>query len=281
VAQVGQQSVRARVRTLNNRGLRMNFHFPEEFSWRAPEMKKMLKKYFRRGTVDIWLHIVSDSAGGDVTIDEEVAKAYAEKLEELQSKLRLSGTIDMNTVVNLPGVVRGVELSATDEVWEAGAAAVIEASEMAVSMRETEGATLAEELLGICSRAEKLVDEAEGRAPAVVDGYREKLLARLGSMTEGEELPFSEQDIVREIAMFADRADITEELCRLRSHSSAFRQAVESDGPVGRRLEFIGQEMLREANTLSAKSNDSVLSGISVDLRAEIERIKEQAGNVE
>ncbi len=281
VAHVGQWSVRVRVRTLNNRGLRTNFHFPEEFSWRAPEMRKLVREYFRRGTIDVWLHIVSEAAAESVVIDGEVARAYAEELRKLQSDLGLAGAVDVSTVVNLPGVMRGVELEATDELWKAAVQAVKDAAGKAVAMRRVEGEALAKELSEICLRLEAFVEEAEEKAAGVVEGYKERLLARLRGLTEGEELPLTEQDVMREIVVFADRSDITEELCRLESHISMFREALGSEGAEGRRLEFMAQEMLREANTLAAKANDATLSQISVSLRAEVERIKEQVGNVE
>jgi uncharacterized protein (TIGR00255 family) len=281
VVQAGVWSVRVRVRTLNHRGMRLNFHFPEEFSWRAAEMRGLVGQYLKRGTIDIWLRLTSESEVEGVTIDDDAAKRYAEKLRELQLKLGLSGGIDLGMVVGLPGVVRGVELETTDELWELARAAVREALAKAAEMRRVEGEALAEELLSVASRIEVLVVEAEGRAPGVVEAYKARLLARLRCLTEGEEERLSEQDIMREVVLFADRADIAEELCRLRSHIDVLRETVESDEPEGRRLEFIGQEMLREASTLSAKANDSMLSQISVSLRTEIERIKEQVGNVE
>lgn len=281
VVQAGEWSVRVRVRTLNHRGMRLNFHFPEEFSWRASEMRGLVGEYLKRGTIDIWLRLTSESAVGGVTIDDDAAKRYAEKLRELQLKLGLSGGIDVSMVVGLPGVVRGVELETTDALWELARAAVREALGKAAEMRRVEGEALAEELLSIASRIERLVGEAEARAPEVVEAYKARLLARLRYLTEGEEKRLSEQDIMREVVIFADRADIAEELCRLRSHIDVLRQAIESNEPEGRRLDFIGQEMLREASTLSAKANDSMLSEISVRLRTEVERIKEQVGNVE
>ena len=281
VVQAGGWSVRVRVRTLNHRGMRLNFHFPEEFSWRAPEMRGLVGQYLKRGTIDIWLRLTSEGEVEGVTVDDGAAKRYAEKLRELQLKLGLSGGIDVSMVVGLPGVVHGVELEATDELWELAGAAVREALAKAAEMRRVEGEALAEELLSVVSRIEVLVAEAEGRAPEVVEAYKARLLARLRCLTEGEEERLSEQDIMREVVLFADRADIAEELCRLRSHIDVLRETVESDEPEGRRLEFIGQEMLREASTLSAKANDSMLSQISVRLRTEIERIKEQVGNVE
>ena len=281
VVQAGGWSVRVRVRTLNHRGMRLNFHFPEEFSWRAPEMRGLVGQYLKRGTIDIWLRLTSEGEVEGVTIDDDAAKRYAEKLRELQLKLGLSGGIDVSMVVGLPGVVHGVELEATDELWELAGAAVREALAKAAEMRRVEGEALAEELLSVASRIEVLVAEAEGRAPEVVEAYKARLLARLRCLTEGEEERLSEQDIMREVVLFADRADIAEELCRLRSHIDVLRETIESDEPEGRRLEFIGQEMLREASTLSAKANDSMLSQISVRLRTEIERIKERVGNVE
>ena len=281
LVQAGGWSVRVRVRTLNHRGMRLNFHFPEEFSWRAPEMRGLVGQYLKRGTIDIWLGLTSEGEVEGVTVDDDAAKRYAEKLRELQLKLGLSGGIDVSMVVGLPGVVHGVELEATDELWELAGAAVREALAKAAEMRRVEGEALAEELLSVASRIEVLVAEAEGRAPEVVEAYKARLLARLRCLTEGEAERLSEQDIMREVVLFADRADIAEELCRLRSHIDVLRETVESDEPEGRRLEFIGQEMLREASTLSAKANDSMLSQISVRLRTEIERIKEQVGNVE
>ena len=212
VVQAGGWSVRVRVRTLNHRGMRLNFHFPEEFSWRAPEMRGLVGQYLKRGTIDIWLGLTSEGEVEGVTVDDDAAKRYAEKLRELQLKLGLSGGIDVSMVVGLPGVVHGVELEATDELWELAGAAVREALAKAAEMRRVEGEALAEELLSVASRIEGLVVEAEGRTPEVVEAYKARLLARLRCLTEGEEERLSEQDIMREVVLFVDRADIAEEL---------------------------------------------------------------------
>ncbi len=273
--------VRVRVRTLNSRTLRLNFHMPAELDWRAPDLQGLVREHFSRGTIDIWVDVLRENGGGAASVDESAAAAYAEKLEELRKKLGLAGKVDMQLISGLPGVIRVEERAGGGELWEAACKVVKEAAGKAVEMRTSEGRSIAEEILGIAGRIESLVERARGKAPKVVEEYREKLVSRLRSLAGAELRVISDEDLIREVAIFADRASISEELSRLSGHTGLLRRTIGSEGPSGRRLEFVVQEMLREASTLAAKANDFELSQISVELRGEIEKIKEQARNVE
>jgi uncharacterized protein (TIGR00255 family) len=201
-------------------------------------------------------------------------------LRRLKSALKLNGEIDLTTVLALPDVVvAGAEPSADEEAWVTLEAAARRAVGDLVSMRETEGRALGEEFNHRLTKIEELVKRAEERGALRPAEAKEKLLGRLKPLLDG--IDVDPQRLAQEVALLAERLDCTEECVRLKAHLSQFRSLLADGDPAGRKLNFLLQEMNREANTMGSKANDAELGALVIDLKDELEKLREQVQNVE
>ena len=217
-----------------------------------------------------------------VKLNELVAKQYIDNLKELKTLYGLDGEIDIRLVSSMPDVMKAVpDVENEDEVAEVIGKAVMAATDNLDKMRAAEGAKLADDLLMRGELIRGIVKKIETRAPMVVKDYTEKLYNRIRELTDGAvEVP--DDRILMEAAVFADKSNITEELVRLDSHMMQLGNILSSgDGPVGKKLDFLVQEMNREANTIGAKSNDLKITSLMLETKSEIEKIREQVQNIE
>jgi uncharacterized protein (TIGR00255 family) len=210
-----------------------------------------------------------------------LAKAYARELERLSRQLKLPGPVTLDHLARAPGVFQTDEQIAEEEdFWPAVEKALTKALQAVVKMREREGAHLARDLAQRITAMRKAVTQVQKHAPGVAQRYRQQLIERIKSA--GLDAPRGEDDrLLKEVVYFADRSDISEELTRLASHFQQFDDGLKSKEPVGRMLDFLAQEMNREVNTIGSKANDSLISREVVILKAELEKFREQAQNVE
>jgi uncharacterized protein (TIGR00255 family) len=271
------------VRTVNHRHLDVQLRLPRTLSRFEAELRRRLAGRFARGKVEV---SVSGRAGASLEtlrIDADVAAQYVRAARELGTRHGLSEHLDAHRLLALPGVARLAEpeLPQTDLGPELGAA-VERAAEEAAAMRRSEGESLAAELVGRLDRVDALVDSLAGKADSVQAGTRERLRKRAEQLA-AETGQRDEGRLAQELVWAADRLDVTEELVRLRSHTAQFRATLagSAEGGVGRRLEFLLQELLREANTVGSKAADAPLAHLVVDLKTELERTREQVLNVE
>jgi uncharacterized protein (TIGR00255 family) len=236
----------------------------------------------RRGRVEVI--VTRDEAarrGRAVRVDTELAAAYARALRELAHAIGAAGEVTLAQVAALPDVLR-LEDERTDAeaAWPGLQQAIRAAADGLIAMREAEGRRLAADLLARIAAVDGLAAAIAARSREVVRAYSQRLRARLAEMLA--EVPVDEARLATELAMFAERSDITEELVRLRSHLVQFRQTVaDEDGAVGRKLDFILQEMARETNTIGAKANDLEITRAIIDMKSELESLREQVQNVE
>lgn len=273
------------VRTVNHRHTDISVRLPRLFSSSEPDLRARLQRRFRRGKIDV---SVSSQPGTPVRlepeIDREVAGRYLAFAEELGRDPRLEGALSLDTLLGLPGVARLVEHPVPPEAAAQAIAAALErAADEAEAMRVAEGEALAKELLGRLDAVEALAREITGRAGEVVSAARERLRRRAEQLRDETGL-LDEARLHQEVVLAADRLDVTEELVRLGSHVEQFRSrltASEDGEPIGRSLEFLLQEMLRETNTTGSKASDAQVAHLVVDLKTELERIREQVLNVE
>jgi uncharacterized protein (TIGR00255 family) len=215
-------------------------------------------------------------------VDRELARAFVESIGGLGSSLGLEGGLDLRTVLALPGVVTLDEPSEVDDAQGATIrAAVRRALTDVVAMRATEGERLAAELVRLLKKTEALVAAIEKRAPQVAPELRRKLFRRIESLVDGSKVALEPGMLEKEVAVAADRCDVTEELARLASHLAEFRTTLQQKGPVGRQLDFLAQEMGRESNTIGAKNQDLAISRKVIELKAQVERLREQVQNIE
>jgi uncharacterized protein (TIGR00255 family) len=271
------------VRSVNHRHLDVQVRLPRTLQRYEAELRRRLAGRFARGKVEV---SVSGRAGAPLEtlrIDEDAAARYVRAARELGARHGLADRLDVQGLLALPGVARFAEPELPEEALGSALAAAAErAADAAAAMRRSEGEALGRELQGRLARVDALVDALAGKAGAVQAAVRERLRKRAEQLA-AELGQRDEARLAQELVWAADRLDVTEELVRLRSHTAQFRAALAGDasGGIGRRLEFLLQELLREANTVGSKAADAPLAHLVVDLKTELERAREQVLNVE
>ena len=274
--------VAVEIRAVNNKFLKVTVRRPEGLGSAEAAIERQVRDRISRGTVTVNLTVEPRGAAARAPINTEVLAAYRRDLERLASETG-GGEVSLEALLALPGVVGSDEVRLT-EIETLGAeveAAVAEALRRLDAMRETEGRATAQDMETTLGDLERGVAAIEPRASEVVEAYRDRLQERVSALLDGMEVPADDAMLVREVAFFAERSDVNEELSRLKSHVSQFRALFEEAGPVGRKLEFLTQEMVREVNTLGSKSSDLDISRQVVDMKAKVDRLREQTQNIE
>lgn len=274
------------LRSLNNKFFKLSCRLPEEITGLEAELEQALRKRVARGSFVLSMKLRIDDERAASGVNENVLLSYMDHLETVRSKVHdQSVHIDLTQLLALPGVLRpAVDGEKTvEEARPIVMGLLSEALDKLKQMRIAEGVSLAEDLskqLEVILGRLSVIGE---RAPLVIDEYHDKLNKRVSELLAKAELKVSEPDLLREVAIFADRADISEEITRLSGHVDQFREvlAAKADEPAGRTLDFLAQEMLRESNTIGSKCNDAQISRCVVELKSAIDRIKEQVQNVE
>ena len=280
----GKRNVICEIRTVNHRYADISVKMPKRYSFAEEKIKALIKERVRRSKVEVSI-IVENLTEGDITIrlNSPVAQQYIENLKELKERYGLTGEIDLKLVSSMPDVLKAIpDVEDEEEVT----AVICESVKAAVSrldeMRTTEGAKLAEDLLMRGELIREIVKKIEKRAPLVAEEYREKLEARIRELVE-DKVDIPADRILVEAAVFADKANITEELVRLDSHMIQLKAFLteSGEGTVGKKLDFLVQEMNREANTIGSKANDLEITSLMLETKSEIEKIREQVQNIE
>ena len=269
------------MKSVNHRYNDMTIKLPRTLAGLEDKIKKRIMQKVFRGKTDVYISFETFSAADmDVKLNEVLAAAYLEKLRRLQEKLGLTQGRELELVARFPDVIT-VEKAQQEEavIWEALSPALEEALERFVSMREMEGENLKKDILLKGERIKALVAEVKERSPLVVVEYQEKLQNRLKDLMGGVEV--DPQRIATEVAVFADKGCVDEEVTRLESHLVQLRDILEKGGQVGRKLDFLVQEMNRESNTIASKANDIQIVKATIELKSEIEKIREQIQNLE
>jgi uncharacterized protein (TIGR00255 family) len=283
--EIEQVAFTVEVRTLNHRHLDVNVRLPRVLSDRELEIKRSLQGRFGRGKVEVSIGLKTGSGiHTQLEVDLDLAEQYVGAAEALRRADGVGGDLDVIALLALPGVSRLVEREFQAEELEAGLlSAVDEAAAAAEATRVAEGEVLERELRGRLDTAAALVDELESRSSLVEEAVRERLRRRTEQLRMETGL-IDEARLHQEIVIAADRLDVTEELARLRSHIEQFRAVIASadaGDPVGRQLDFLLQEMGREANTIGSKASDAPIAHRVIDLKTELEKIREQVQNIE
>ena len=277
----GKLGLSIEIRSVNNRYLDCTIRIPRIYTYAEDAMKTLVQKYVSRGKVEVYVYVDSTAADDVVVkINEPLALAYAEALSEMSQKFGLERGATAMSLSRFQDVLT-VEKKETDrEALEKDLCAVLEdALKGYDAMRRTEGRKLYEDISLRLEEIGRLTDLAEERSPVTVAEYRQRLTDRMTEILETKQI--DENRILLEAAIFADRVAVNEEIVRLRSHVSLLKDMIGMDEPVGRKLDFLIQELNREANTMGSKGNDVEMARIVVDLKAEIEKIREQVQNVE
>jgi uncharacterized protein (TIGR00255 family) len=281
--ELGGRTYEVEIRTVNHRHLDTKLRLPRAMAEQEGALKALVAERLHRGKVDV--NVSAPGGGttpGELQIDETLASRYVGAARELAAKHELSGALDVSTLLSMPGVTRFVEPELEPERVAASLAEGVGAALTSLQeMRRSEGKALEAELNSRLSTVEGLVSTLAARSSEVVQAAKDRLRKRTEQIRQETGL-LDEARLHQEIVIAADRLDITEEIVRLRSHVDQFRTIIAVEGqPVGRRLDFLLQEMGREANTVGSKANDAPLAHDVVEMKTELERIREQVQNVE
>ena len=277
---IGEARASVEIRTVNHRFFSPNLKLPSAFARWEGEIRELLRQKIARGHVTLTARVDREVVAGPV-IDETRVAHYATTLRELQKKLALGGEVDLRTILRLPDVIVAPNDVVDPAGGEALAAIVSKAIDNLVEMRRAEGAQLSAFLVERVEAVDTRLGRIEKRAPIRLKEQHERVTRTVGELIGGAGA--DPQRVAQEIAILADKLDLAEELDRFRSHLAAFRETVRSNTsePVGKRLGFILQEMVREANTIGSKANDAALLEDVIATKEELERIREQVENLE
>jgi len=269
--------------SVNRKQTEISVALPRELEMLEAQIRDVINKFIARGrlTVRVTLHAAAGNMAARMHLDAELAKAYARELNKLSKQLKLSGPVTLDHLVRAPGVFQtDQQLAEEEDFWPAVEKALKKGLDGLLKMREREGQHLEQDLVERIAIMRKAVIQVQKHAPKVAERYREQLIERVRNA--GLESPAADDErLLKEVVYFADRSDITEELTRLQSHFQQFDDCLKSKEPIGRTLDFLAQEMNREVNTIGSKANDSLISREVVTLKAELEKFREQAQNVE
>jgi uncharacterized protein (TIGR00255 family) len=277
---IGDARASVEIRTVNHRFFSPSLKLPPAFARWEGEIRELLRQKIARGHVTLTVRVDRAAATGPA-LDEARIAYYAAALRELQKKLALGGEVDLATLLRLPDVLVAPTDDADPKAGEALAVVVGKAIDDLTVMRQTEGGRLAAFLVERVEAVETRLGQIEKRAPIRLREQHDRIKRTVGELIGGAGA--DPQRIAQEVAILADRLDVAEELDRFRSHLNAFRETVRSNAsePVGKRLGFILQEMLREANTIGSKANDAPILEDVIATKEELERIREQVENLE
>ncbi len=286
--EVGTISVE--VRTVNNRGFKCVLRTSDALSTMENRIETLVRKLIRRGSIYLTVSWHRPPGESLPQVDSHVLQAYYRQLQETQRAIGGSATIDLSTLMALPGVIVSTrEKEETDgPVWELAKATILQTIDNLNEMRAAEGANMSATLREECTQVQQRIATIAELAPRAVDSYRSRLETKIKRALAENDLKVEPVDLLREVQIYADRADVSEEITRLGSHMEMFLGvlggSVTSDSqpePTGRKLDFIIQEMFRETNTIGSKAADAEVSGQVVEIKCAIERMRELVQNLE
>jgi uncharacterized protein (TIGR00255 family) len=271
------------VRTINNRHFKLNLRTTEGYSALDARIESVVREFVRRGTVTVTIRIRHLAAAEDYRLNAALLESYIDLLQKVSAKRNFDEKLRLEPLAILPGVIEQVSSESRDaeDVWPLVEPTLRSALAANSAMRLAEGQALASDLESQLSAVDGSLERIAARAPQVLEGYRQRLQDRVGDALAKLNVSIEPSDFVREVCIFSDRSDITEEIVRLRSHLAQFSQALQAPESAGRKLEFICQEMGRETNTIGSKANDAEISHEVVEIKTALERVREQIQNVE
>lgn len=277
----GKRKITVEIKSVNHRYLDVNIKMPKKLGFFETSIRNLLKEYMQRGKVDLYM-TYEDFAEENVSIkyNRDVAKSYLHYLNEMGNDFGLENDIRVSVLSRYPEVFTLEEQEIDeDELWKDIESAVRKACEGFVNTRLSEGENLKNDLISKLDGMLVYVEDIEKRAPDIISEYRRKITDKVNDMLKDASI--DESRILTEVTLFADKVCVDEEIVRLKSHIKSTKDTLNAGGSVGRKLDFIAQEMNREANTILSKSNDLLTSNVAIDLKTDIEKVREQIQNVE
>ena len=277
------KNITVEIKSVNSRYFDPQIKISRSFSYLEEKVKNYIQKYISRGKVDVWVGVeVTENATTEISIDKAYAETYINALRTLRDEFDLRDDISVMRVAQNKDIFI---ISASEEDEEAAWGEVLPFLEQAMSVfmkaRESEGEKLIADILKKKAHIAELSEKVASQSTEATSGYRDKLEARIRTFLEDHTISIDESRILTECAIYADKIAVDEELVRLASHFTAFDDIVKSSEPIGKRLDFLIQEMNRETNTIGSKCSDSKIAHIVVEMKNELEKIREQIQNIE
>lgn len=280
-AQTDALSVRIEVKSVNNRGMKISVRSRPSLGVFEKPLRDVVTDRLVRGSVDVYVFIDRVDAKGSGTVCADTARAAVDALRALAADMGLQDTITARDLIHIPGVFEtGAEDALSEDEWPVVQGALEAALDQVCEMRRTEGARLAEVLLAQAEPLRQFVASTTKAAPAALEAARQRLRQKLEDMFPAGLTQGDNQALEREMCLLADKADIQEELDRLTSHIGQYEAALRRGGEVGKRLDFLSQEFLREVNTTASKTNDTGIIQAAIAAKLTVEKIKEQSANL-
>ena len=276
-----EKKITVEMKSVNHRYLDVNMRMPKKFSVFEASIRSLLKEYIQRGKVDVFI-TCEDYTQSRVSVkyNREIAQQYLGYLQEMSRDFQLSGEINAALLSRYPEVLTMEEQTEDeDEMWGALEGVIRNAAVQFVEARTKEGIELKRDILDKLEKMEEKVELVEKRSPDIIKEYREKLETKVKELLADTQI--EESRIAAEVVIYSDKICVDEETVRLKSHIDGMRDELLKGGNVGRKLDFIAQEMNREANTILSKANDLATSNVAIDLKTEIEKVREQIQNIE
>lgn len=269
------------MKSVNSRYLDINIRMPKTLISLEEEIRKMISNSLNRGKVDVFINLKNYNDGSGIPkVDLNLAQGYLDCLKEIEGKLGVKNDISVMQIARFPEVITVVEEEdKIEEVWKELKPLISSSLDMMLGMREVEGNKLKEDILSKVSIIEELVSKVEEFADTIPKAFKMKLEERLKELLGNVDI--DESRIAMEVCMLADKATIDEEIIRLKSHINQVRETLNLNEPIGRKLDFIVQEMNRETNTIGSKSSDIQMTNIVIDIKNILEKIREQVQNIE
>lgn len=278
-----ERTIRVELRSVNNRFLKIDSRLPEILQAFESEIERKIREKINRGTVLLNINYQSLRQESEYVLNSDRLKEYYRLLTDIKKEIGSKERISVNSLMLLPGLLQKGKNDQEDvaALLSICLSLIGEALKKMLEMRAVEGRHLGRDIEQRKEFILSILDKIEIKAPMVVQEYSKRLQSRVATLLAGTPVELTDNNLCREIAVFAERCDIAEEIIRLRSHLYQLQETIHVDEPVGRKLDFIVQEMFRETNTMCAKANDSVMLKDLVDVKTEIEKIREQIFNIE
>ncbi|NPV71669.1 MAG: YicC family protein [Firmicutes bacterium] len=273
--------VRVEIKAVNHRYLEVAPRIPRVAASLEDRLRKAVQARVERGRFDVFVDVnPAEDAGKQVKVDKALALAYYSALKDMQDELGISGSVEVSLLAGLPGVLSQAEAEEDSALlWQSLERALEAGLDGIIAMREREGETLSRDIISRIDKVGALVSEIKARAPVMVEQYRRKLDSRIKELLPSDAL--DEMRLAMEVALYADRVNIDEEIVRITSHLEQLKDALRTDGAVGRKMDFILQEINREINTIGSKAADTHVGSVVVEVKSELEKIREQVQNIE
>ena len=281
--QEGALAIAVEVRAINNRYFKLSLRSSEGYGGLEPLVEAVARKYVKRGTLQVQIRIDRARLADDFRLNLDVLEGYRRQLETHYQRRHMQEPVKLEALLLLPGVVDDSQAATVDATrdWPVIERALETSLAALAKMRAEEGAALAADLRTNCQLIRAQLDRIEARLPQVADEYRERLIERVNRILEKHDVKIDQADIIREVSLYVERSDISEEIVRLRSHLEQVDATMGLAEGSGRKLDFLTQEMFREANTIGSKSSDVEIAKYVIETKAAVERMREQVQNVE